>query len=55
MGNIADHGGVGLLFINDDHRWRGPWGRFAKLVRDPAVLSRWKDVGLAVEVTERLD
>ena len=51
MGNIADHGKVGLLFINAVTPHRVRIHGVAKLVRDPAVLSRWKDVGLAVEVT----
>lgn len=50
MGNIADHGKVGLLFINAVTPHRVRIHGVAKLVRDPAVLERWKDVGLAVEV-----
>ena len=53
MGNIADHGKVGLLFINAVTPHRVRIHGVAKLVRDPAVLSRWKDAGLAVEVTIR--
>ena len=51
MGNIADHGKIGMLFINtiEPHRLRVHGT--ARLVRDPEVLARWKDVGLAVEVT----
>ena len=51
MGNIADHGKIGLLFINtvEPHRIRVQGT--ARLVREPNVLARWKDVGLAVEVT----
>ena len=50
MGNIADHDKVGLLFINAVTPHRVRIHGVAKLVRDPAVLKRWKDVGLAVEV-----
>ena len=50
MGNIADHGKVGLLFINAVTPHRVRIHGVAKLVRDPTVLKRWKDVGLAVEV-----
>lgn len=51
MGNIADHGKIGMLFINtvEPHRIRVQGT--ARLVREPNVLARWKDVGLAVEVT----
>ena len=51
MGNIADHGKIGMLFINtvEPHRLRAHGT--ARLVRDPDVLARWKDVGLAVEVS----
>ena len=51
MGNIADHGKIGMLFINtiEPHRLRVHGT--ARLVRDPEVLARWKDVGLAVKVT----
>ena len=51
MGNIADHGKIGMLFINtvEPHRIRVQGT--ARLVREPDVLARWKDVGLAVEVT----
>ena len=51
MGNIADHGKIGMLFINtvEPHRLRVHGT--ARLVRDPDVLARWKDVGLAVEVS----
>ena len=50
MGNIADHGKVGLLFINAVTPHRVRIHGVAKLVRDPVVLELWKDVGLAVEV-----
>ena len=50
MGNIADHGKVGLLFINAVTPHRVRIHGVAQLVRDPAVLNRWKGVGLAVEV-----
>ena len=51
MGNIADHGKIGMLFINtvEPHRLRVHGT--ARLVRDPDVLARWTDVGLAVEVS----
>ena len=51
MGNIADHGKIGMLFINtiEPHRIRVQGT--ARLVRDPDVLARWQDVGLAVEVS----
>ena len=51
MGNIADHPKIGMLFINtvEPHRIRIQGN--ARLIRDPDVLARWKDVGLAVEVS----
>ena len=50
MGNIADHGKVGLLFMNAVTPHRVRIHGVAQLVRDPSVLKLWKDVGLAVEV-----
>lgn len=50
MGNIADVGKIGMLFINtvQPHRVRVQGN--ARLLRDPLVLEQWQDVGLAVEI-----
>lgn len=51
MGNIIDRAKIGMLFINTvvPHRIRVQGE--ATLCRDAHTLSRWKDVGLAVEVS----
>ena len=53
MGNIQDHDKVGLLFINFVVPHRVRVQGVATLVRAPAILRLWQDVGLAVQVKIR--
>lgn len=50
-GNISDTNKIGMLFINlvEPHRIRVQGT--ARLVRDTALLERWENVGLAVEIS----